>query len=294
MLIYPFLFLFGICLGSFLNVVIDRAPKGKSIIRTRSHCDYCKKTLGVLDLIPIVSFLLLGGRCRYCGKKLSWQYPLIELATGILFVTTYYFLPDHFNLVEPSKLISQVNINFVLNLLEKFFYLILVLYMITIFMIDLKLEIVLERVINSAIIITLLFKIALLVFFFLQNSFVFYPSMWSPFKVYGFFEIFINFLTGGAIALFFLFLIEVSKHRGMGEGDVKIGFWIGLALGLKAILALFIAFVGGAMVGLLLIVLGKKKFGQTVPLAPFLMTGMYIALLWGDKIINWYLATFLR
>lgn len=294
MLIYPFLFLFGICLGSFLNVVIDRAPKGKSIIRTRSHCDYCKKTLGVLDLIPVISFLWLRGNCRYCGKKLSWQYPLIELATGILFVSTYYFLPAHFNLVEPKELISQMDINLTLNLLERIFYLVLVLYMIAIFMIDLKLEIVLERIINSAILITLFFKGALLVFFLLQKSYVFYPSMWSPFKVYGFFEVFINFLTGAAIALFFLFLIEVSRHRGMGEGDVKIGFWIGLVLGLKAILALFIAFVGGAMVGLLLIVLGKKKFGQTVPLAPFLMTGMYLALLWGDKIINWYMATFLR
>lgn len=257
MLIYPFIFLLGTCLGSFLNVVIDRGPKNESVIKGRSRCDYCHKILGPLDLIPILSFFLLGGKCRYCHKKFSWQYPLVELITGLLFVTTYYFSPS--------------------NYLETIYHLILVCFMIVIFMIDLKLEIVLERVINSAIVLTLFYRSIILIFF-----------------SYTFFDVLLNIATGIAIALFFLFLIEVSRHRGMGEGDVKIGFWIGLVLGLNAILALFMAFVGGATIGLLLIFLGKKKFGQTVPLAPFLMTGMYLALLWGDKIINWYLATFLR
>ena len=76
-------FSFGLCIGSFVNVVVDRLPKGKKITG-RSHCEFCRKTLEATDLVPVVSFFLLKGRCRYCKKKLSWQYPLVELATGLL------------------------------------------------------------------------------------------------------------------------------------------------------------------------------------------------------------------
>lgn len=79
------IFILGVCIGSFLNVVADRWAQEKSI-QGRSHCDFCKKTLSGLDLIPIISFILLSGRCRYCQKKLSLQYPLVEFFTGVLFV----------------------------------------------------------------------------------------------------------------------------------------------------------------------------------------------------------------
>lgn len=81
-----FVFLLGLCVGSFLNVLIDRLPRGESVLWGRSHCDYCKKPLRWFELIPIVSFVLQAGRCRRCHKKLSWQYPLVELATAIGFV----------------------------------------------------------------------------------------------------------------------------------------------------------------------------------------------------------------
>lgn len=251
MVVLVTIFVIGLCLGSFLNVVIDRWPEEKSVMKGRSHCDYCKKKLAPVDLIPLFSFLFLRGRCRYCQKKLSCQYPLVELMTGLLFVITYFFYSS--------------------NYLETVYYLILVCYMIVIFMIDLKLELVLEKVINSAIVLTFLYQLSKLEFL----------------------QLGVNLASGIFVALFFLLLIEISKHRGMGEGDVKIGFWMGLILGIKVSLALFIAFVGGALVGLLLIFLGKKKFGQTVPLAPFLMSGMYITLLWGEQIINWYFSVFL-
>src|SRR3989338_3394559 len=81
-----FLFIFGTAIGSFLNVLIDRLPREESI-NGRSHCEYCKKTLSPLDLVPVLSFLFLKGKCRYCGRKLSWQYPGIEILTGLLFVS---------------------------------------------------------------------------------------------------------------------------------------------------------------------------------------------------------------
>jgi len=87
-------FIFGLLIGSFLNVVIYRLPEGESIAFTRSHCSECGTELGILDLIPVISFVLIKGRCRYCGTKLSYQYPLVELLTGVLFLIVfikYYF-----------------------------------------------------------------------------------------------------------------------------------------------------------------------------------------------------------
>ena len=89
---FIFLFLFGLAVGSFLNVVIDRLALGKSILIGRSHCDHCKKTLLWYDLIPVLSFFILGRKCRFCHKKISWQYPIVENITGVLFIYTYILL----------------------------------------------------------------------------------------------------------------------------------------------------------------------------------------------------------
>src|SRR3989338_11686015 len=94
-------FLFGLVVGSFLNSVIYRLGKGESALKGRSYCPQCKHPLSWQDLIPLLSFVLLKGKCRYCKAHISWQYPLVELATGILFVATW---PDHalHNLAGPS------------------------------------------------------------------------------------------------------------------------------------------------------------------------------------------------
>ena len=250
-LFYVFLFIIGLCLGSFLNVVIDRWPHDKSIVSGRSHCDFCQHKLGVFDLIPVISFFILGGKCRYCHKNLSFQYPIIEFTSGILLVLT--------------SALSANNI----------FLMLMSLYMVVIFMVDLKYEIVLEKVINSAIILSLLYNFTRTNFLGNLNGFI------TPI------------ISAVLAAIFFLFLIFVSRGRGLGQGDVKLGFWMGLLLGIKIIPAFFIAFILGAVVGIILIITKKKHFGQTVPLAPFLMIGTYVALFWGNQIISWYLAQFI-
>lgn len=294
------LFLIGLCLGSFLNVVIDRWPKNKSVVSGRSHCDFCQKTLSPLDLIPVISFLLLRGKCRYCHKKLSWQYPLVEFSTGVLLVLTYLFTV---NLQQFNNLTNNVDLDVIFFGIRIIGLLVLTLYFIVIFMVDLKYEIILERVINSAIILTVSCHLVILLLFYLNifayydtapyHSIFSYPPAWSPFNT-ALFTMLINFLTGIIVALFFRFLIFVSRGRGLGEGDIKLGFWLGLLLGFPNILpGMFIAFVSGGIIGLLLIITKLKKFGQTVPLAPFLVVGSYLALFFGDRIINWYLKTFL-
>src|SRR3989338_1260199 len=89
MLIYFFIFIFGLIVGSFLNSVVYRLEQCQSFIKGRSFCPYCKHQLSWLDLVPVFSFLILKGKCRYCQKKISWQYPLVEFFTGILFVLIF-------------------------------------------------------------------------------------------------------------------------------------------------------------------------------------------------------------
>ncbi|MBI3384972.1 prepilin peptidase [Candidatus Gottesmanbacteria bacterium] len=263
--VYLMIFTIGVCIGSFFNVVIDRWPKGKSIVKKRSHCEFCKRQLAPLDLIPIVSFLFLRGKCRYCHKKLSWQYPLVELATGFSLVLTFFLLRH----ISFWPFFSKTDSIF--YLLFTIYYLLTTCYFILIFIIDLKYEIIIDDIINSAIIITIIY------YFLIAFSFII-PAL----------------ISGVIVALFFRFLIFISRGRGLGEGDVKLGFWLGLLLGFpKIIPGLFMAFVLGAIIGLGLVFSGKKKFGQTVPLAPFLIIGTYISLFFGQQIIALYLKTFL-
>ena len=156
-----FLFIFGTAIGSFLNVLIDRLPREESI-NGRSHCEYCKKTLSPLDLIPVLSFILLKGRCRYCHKRLSVQYPLIELLTGTIFVWVFVSF-----IVIPSKegiqnvLDSRLRGNdfIISNLIQLVIYLSMVSCLIVIFFIDLKNQIIPDEMQIALFITILLSKI---------------------------------------------------------------------------------------------------------------------------------------
>lgn len=303
---YIILFILGLSLGSFLNVMIDRWPKGKSVIKTRSHCDYCKKTLKIPDLIPVLSFVLLGGRCRYCHKKLSWQYPLLELSTALLLVLTYY-LYRHFPILWGN--VSFLLQNFTLNGLlvsGLLFTLLAVPVFVAIFMIDLKYGLILDQVILPAIGGTILFYLFQIAYYsytgyngilgnplgkyiLIPNNNYFYSLLWRFSQ-----PLVVSFLVGILVALFFVLLIIISRGRGLGLGDIRLGFWLGLLLGYpKILVGLFLSFILGGAVAFILVVLRKKKFGETVPLAPFLMIGSYIALFFGNQIISWYTQRFL-
>jgi len=244
-------FVFGSAVGSFLNVVIDRTTRGESILG-RSYCDYCKATLRTFDLVPIISFVALGARCRYCKKFLSWQYPLVETITALLFVSAFLVL----------TLSGQLSITTLL------YYFFLASILLVVAVVDLKFSLI-------------------------PTTLVFFASLISLFYNYFFFSsgLFVeHVLAAFAAAIFFLIIVLITYGRGMGEGDIILGFLIGMVLGIKgAILAIFAAFLVGAFISLFLIIVGKKHFGQTIPFAPFLTLGLIISLFWADKIIEWYL-----
>ncbi len=245
---YFFIFLLGLAVGSFLNCIIYRLETGQSFLRGRSFCPHCSHQLNFWDLIPVFSFLMLRGRCRYCHQKISWQYPLVEMATGLLFLSIFNFQFSIFNFI-------------------------IVPFLIIIFVYDLKHYIIPDRVIYSAIGIAFLYQL-----FEIWNF-----GNWDLFRIWD--------LGFGILpAFFFLAIILLSKGRWMGLGDFKLAILMGLILGFPNILvALFSAFFFGAIIGVGLIISGKKTLKSEVPFGPFLVTSTFIALFWGRTIIDWYL-----
>lgn len=248
------IFILGLFIGSFLNVLIDRLPKNEGVVRGRSYCDHCKKKLGFFDLIPLLSLLLLRGKCRYCSKKISLYYPLIELLTGILFVAAFYFLPS-----TPYPLLSIP------------YYLFIVSALVVVFFIDLKHGIISDKVVYPAIAVSVLYLFAV------HNS------------------LFLNHLLSALGAfLFFLILLLITRGKGMGWGDVKFAFLVGLILGFPGIIVgLYLAFLTGAVAGVILILWRKKKLrGTTIPFGPFLVAGTFLSLFYLDFFTNLLLGIF--
>jgi len=246
-IIYLIVFIFGTFIGSFLNCVIYRLENNQSFLKGRSFCPNCKNKLGFFDLFPIFSFVFLKGKCRYCSKKISVQYPLVEILTGILFLLIFNF---H-------------------TLINSIYLIIISCFLIIIFVYDLKHYLIPDKVIYPAIVVVFFYQ---LIFNFQMTSF------WS-------------FLLSGLGASGFLFLIWFfSKGKCMGFGDVNLAFFMGLFLGWPNILvAMFSAFFIGAIIGVGLIISGKKKLKSQVPFGPFLIIGTFLALFWGQNLIDWYL-----
>jgi len=267
-LIILIIFSTGLAIGSFLNCVIYRLEKNESFLKGRSYCPNCKHKLSWQDLIPLLSFIELRGRCRYCKKPISLQYPLVELATAILFVGVFY-------ITFPNFLLS-------------IFYFLFSSFLIIIFVYDLKHYIIPDEVIYPAIGAILFYR------FFEVLKFI----NWYLFRNWkleiGNFQPLLNpFLSAVLASAFFLVIFLVSRGRWLGFGDVKLALFMGLFLGFPNILvALFSAFFSGAIIGLGLIIAKKKSLKSEVPFGPFLVFGIFLALFLGNKIINWYFSLF--
>jgi prepilin signal peptidase PulO-like enzyme (type II secretory pathway) len=267
---YTIIFVFGLTVGSFLNCVIYRLQKEEEFLVKRSYCPHCKKTLGWQYLIPVLSFVFLKGKCRYCQRPISWQYPLVELATGILFV----FIAWNQLIINPIGIPSGSY--GASNFLNFFYLLIVACFLIIIFVSDLRYYIIPDRVIYPAIIVALIYNIFLF--------FVFHHS----------FKAFLNPLLSAVLAsAFFLAIVLISRGHWMGWGDPKLAFFMGFLLGFPNILvALFLAFFIGAIIGIGLIILGKRTLKSEIPFGPFLVAGTFAALFWGTEIIKWYFGLF--
>ena len=271
-LLYAFIFLLGLAVGSFLNVVQLRLEKGKSALQGRSYCPHCRHVLALQDLIPVLSFFWLRGKCRYCSGLISFQYPLVEISTAVIFLAIF------------NSQLLIFNEFLILQFFKLLYLFIIASLLIIIFVHDLRHYVIPDKIVYPAIGITLFYKVfefgALHNWGFIRNA---------KLEI-GNFEPLLNPLLAAFLgSLFFFAIFMVSRGAWMGFGDVKLALFMGLFLGWPNILvALFLAFLIGAIVGIGLISLKKKEFKSEIPFGPFLILGTFIALFVGKELIHWY------
>lgn len=238
--------LFGLVVGSFLNVVICRLPKGESVVSPASRCPACGTPIRWYDNVPVLGYLFLGGKCRVCKARISVEYPLVELGNGLLYGT----LGWRFGLAPELPV-----------------YMALTSALLAATMIDLHHQILPDRITLPGIVLGLLASATLL------------PS--------GFLPALAGALLGGGL----FFLIALVSRGGMGGGDIKLIAMIGAFLGWQAVLlTTFLAATVGGLVGVVLMLFFGKGRKFAVPFGPFLSAGAVVCLLWGNRMIDWYLS----
>lgn len=263
LLISALLFVMGLVIGSFLNVVIYRMVNNDSPLRGRSYCDSCKKPIAWYDNIPLISFVLLKSKCRHCGNPIPWTYPAVEFLTGALFVWWYFIGSTFFRLSSKPFLVIQ-----------PMFWLFVGILLVMIFFTDLMYYIIPDSAVFLMTVLTFVYRL------FLTNQGV---MMGRDFQLA---------LASAIMAsMFFLALFLLTRGKGMGFGDVKLAFPLGLLLGWpNTLVAVFLSFILGAVAGLVAMSIGKKKLKSQIPFGPFLVLGTFIALLWGNDLVTMYLS----
>ncbi len=249
----------GFIFGSFVGALTYRLPRGISFVFGRSFCPNCKVKIAWYDNIPLLSFLLLGSKCRHCKKKISWRYPLIESFTAVGFVLIYLFSKSQMFL-SFGTLIGQ---GWTLFAIALPYLLVIFLVLEIIFIIDLECKVILDA------------PVFFLFFLFIITSLLISDNLfWT--------RLFFAFLLSSIL----LFLNLLTKGKGMGLGDVKLalplGFFLGFPLGL---VWFFVSFLTGALIGIILILVGKAKFGKAIPFGPFLIFSFWLTLTLGSKFI---------
>lgn len=250
------IFILGLLIGSFLNVCIYRVPLGESIAFPPSHCTTCGNDIKPYDLIPVISWILLGGKCRSCKEKISSRYALVELSTAILFLLTYF------------------KYGLTINLLK---FLILIPFLVVIAMIDFDTMDVYSTTTWMAIGVGVAFLGA--------NFYLGLPVLTY---IYG------GLIGAGTITFIILMSKLIIGQEGMGWGDAEICGLCGLFLGFKlCFMMLFFSFIiGGALGGYLLIF--KKKNGRSeMSFGPSIIIATFLIIIYGEKILNWYLNLYL-
>lgn len=260
----PFVvFLFGIIIGSFLNVLIYRLPIGLDFKKVNSMCTTCKHRLMWYDLFPLFSWIFLGGKCRYCKAKISAQYPIVEALNGVLYLLIYFFICGGNGLESLGlKLIG---------------YFIVASCLIVTAWIDFK-----HEIIPDSMWISILVGGVFIVGDSLINKT--FTKEFIVSKVIGFF----------AISLLFLLIGVVSKGRAMGGGDVKLMAAAGFVLGWKAVIvSLFVAAFCGVIYSIGRKIVSKKAMSGVIPFGPFLSMGIMFSAFLGEKIFDYYLSLFI-
>ena len=239
-------FIAGLSIGSFLNVVIDRLSEGKTLLG-RSMCDYCERVLQPLELVPVLSWLLQKGLSRCCGKKLAWQYPGVEILTGVAFVIVWMQV-----FMRTGNIVSTIGMWGIVSSL------------IVITIADLKYHIIPDAALASLA---------------LFGTMLIGHDLFKPVAFQG------RVLAAGVLFGGMALLYAATRGRGLGFGDVKFAGVIGYLLGLQqGFIALYIAFITGGIIAIFLLLTTKKGLKSEVAFGPFMVWGMVAVALFGTHI----------
>ncbi|MFP3980995.1 MAG: prepilin peptidase [Desulfobacterales bacterium] len=253
LIIGVFFFCIGLCIGSFLNVCISRLPRGLSIVNPGSRCPQCGTSIRFYDNIPVLSFLLLGAKCRGCGESISVRYPAVELLTGIMacgIVLKY----------GPT--------------IPALIYFLFIAALIVVAFIDLGHRIIPDRISLTGVVAGL------------AASFVLPEITWTD-SLIGILA------GGGSLFAVAMGYYLLTGKEGMGGGDIKLLAMIGAFTGWQGVVfTIFAASAAGTAVGLVLMALAGKNLKFAVPFGPFLSLGAVVYLFFGQAIIHWYLMGF--
>ena len=264
--------LIGCALGSFLNVIIDRLPAKTSILRPASHCPGCGRRLTPLELVPVLSYLGLRGRCRTCGERIPLRVPVVELATGAMLVLLFWRYGPSLRMVI-SAVYSAI--------------------LLAVFVIDLEHQLVLNVIILPATVLALL-AIPLEALVMRPPPYTYYAFLWllfgqgSGLSVQAL--IALSAILGGVVAFGVFWLVWRIAPGAMGAGDVKLAAFAGLITGFPgALFAVFGSWMLGGVAALALLLGRRAGLKTAVPFAPFLVITALAMLLFGDEILFWYI-----
>lgn len=249
-------FLLGACVGSFLNVVIHRLPRGESLIAPRSRCPSCESAIAWYDNLPVLSWLLLRGRCRRCSEGISVRYPIVELLTALIAISLY------------------ARFGLTLQCLVAFYF---AATLLAIAYIDLDHQIIPDVLSLPGIVVGLVAAPLL------------HPGSWfEAVQAAG-----LGALLGGGILFAVAYGYERATGReGMGGGDVKLLAMVGAFLGWQGVLlTLLLGSLVGSAIGISVMVARGADSKLAIPFGPFLSIGAFVALYWGSAIVSWYLAS---
>ena len=261
----------GLLVGSFLNTAIDRVPERQSLLRPPSHCANCGRRLSYWELVPVLSYLFVRGRCRTCDARIPLRVLWVELASGLLFAFLWHTYGPTLRLVMPT---------------------IYACFMLVILVIDLERRLVLNAIVLPAIGVAVLaipLQCLILPPFSDQRLLRLLPGLGeaglSPQAL-----TVISSLLGGAIAFLMLLLVRIVAPAGMGAGDVKLAAFIGLITGFPgAVVAILGSFVLGGIGAAVLLLTGAANRKTPVPFAPFLVVATFLVVVYGDRLLHWYL-----
>ena len=261
-----FAVVFGLLLASFLNVCIDRLPVGQSLVSPPSHCSSCGRRLTAMDLVPVLSFMRLRGRCRYCGVALPRRLLWVELGTGILFGYLYW----HYGLgFELALAVVYSSVLLVLSV------------------IDLDHQLILNVIVYPTTLMALVVSI-----FLSPSSFLAASGKEVAFTTHFPQAGIAQAAIGAGFGLILFAVIIVLSRGGMGWGDAKMAALVGAVTGYLVPLAIFLSVVIGGVLAIALLALKIRKRKEGIPFGPFLAIGAMLTILWGNTIAGWYLGRF--